>query len=96
MQQIYERILKLTSKKLPTTAVMRCHFSSIRLVKIRKRKSSLGFLRCQELGTLLAGGNPNGHEFMKTDKEISTKMKTHNNENILFLFNKITTNKLNK
>lgn len=34
-------------------------------------------LGCQEVGLLIAGGNPNGHEFMKTDQEIATKVKMH-------------------
>lgn len=35
--------------------------------------------------TLFAGGNPDGHEFVKTSQEISTKIKS-------IYFNKITTN----
>lgn len=46
-------------------------------MKIKRRKSSQCFLGCQEVGTLIAGEYPNSHEFMKTNQEISTKIKTH-------------------
>lgn len=62
---------------MPTTAVMRYHFSFIRLMKIKNRKASQCLLGCQDVGTFIAGGNPNSHEFMKTNQELSTEIKMH-------------------
>lgn len=35
------------------------------------------YIGCPEICTLFTGGHPDGHEFIKTSQEISTKIKAY-------------------